>query len=154
MLAEHSRFAGRHADVVRWATQAADEAAAGAAFVDEVRLRRLAADSAKPAGVASGDRARLYTALAHGHEMLGEVDAAEQAYRRALASATPTERTAIRTRLGWLAFRNDDLHRARRRVAAALRHLPADSVDADRLRAELIVLRVRDPRRRRRSPWQ
>ena len=87
VLAEHSRFAGRHEDVVRWATQAADEAAAGAAFIDEVRLRRLAADSAKPAGVERGEHTRLYIALAHGHELLGEVDAAEHAYRQALTSA-------------------------------------------------------------------
>ena len=74
--------------------------------------------------------------------MLGEVEAAERAYRQALASATPAERTAIRIRLGWLSFRSDDLHRARRRVAAALRDLPADTVDAARLHAELIVLRA------------
>jgi class 3 adenylate cyclase/tetratricopeptide (TPR) repeat protein len=141
VLAEHSRFAGRPTDVVRWASQAADEAAAGAAFVDEVRLRRLAAESAKAAGVRGEERTRLYNALAHGHEMLGEVDAAERAYRQALSSATPVERTAIRTRLAWLAFRDDDLTRARRRVAAGLRHLPADDADAARLRAGLIGLR-------------
>jgi class 3 adenylate cyclase/tetratricopeptide (TPR) repeat protein len=141
VLAEHSRFAGRHESVVRWATQAADEAAARAAFVDEVRLRRLAADSAKRAGLASEERTRLFTALAHSDEMLGEVDAAERAYGQALSSATPTERTTIRTRLAWLAFRNDDLAGARRRVAAGLRHLPADSADAAALRAQLIVLR-------------
>jgi class 3 adenylate cyclase/tetratricopeptide (TPR) repeat protein len=141
VLAEHSRFAGRHADVVRWASQAADEAAAGAAFVDEVRLRRLAADSAKAAGVTGQERTHLYTALAQGHEMLGEVDAAERAYGQALSSATPIERTAIRTRLAWLAFRSDDLTRARRRVSAALRHLPTDAVEVARLRAGLIALR-------------
>jgi class 3 adenylate cyclase/tetratricopeptide (TPR) repeat protein len=141
VLADHARAAGGHAEVVRWATQAADEADAGAAFVDEVRLRRLAADSAKPAGVAGDERARLYGALAHGYEMLGEVDAAERAYEQAMASATPGERIAIRTRLAWLLFRNDDLVRARRRVAAALRDLPADGVDAATRRVELTVLR-------------
>ncbi len=141
VLAEHSRYAGRHRDVVRWATQAADEAAAGAAFVDETRLRRLAADSATPSGVRVEERVRLYTALAHSYETLGEVEAAEEAYRRAMSVATPAGRTVVRTRLAWLSFRNDDLSRARRRVAAALRHLPGDSDDSVRLRVELIVLR-------------
>src|SRR4051812_5502653 len=38
-------------------------------------------------------------------------------------------------------FRNDDLTRARRRVAAALRDLSTDGEDADLRRVELVVLR-------------
>jgi hypothetical protein len=48
----------------------------------------------------------------------------------------------MRVRLAWLAFRRDDIVRARRRVAAALRHLLRDGADRDVLRAELIVLRA------------
>ena len=130
---EHFLFAGRHADVVHWATLAADEAAAGAAFVDEVRLRRLAADSAKPAGVSGDVRAQLFSLARTWTRDARRGRRSRGAYRRALASASPSDRTAIRIRLAWLSFRRDDLPRARRRVAAALRQLTAERVDDDRL---------------------
>ena len=142
VLAEHSLHAGRPGDVVRWATVAADDAAGRAAFVEEVRLRRLAAGCAQAAGVERTACALLWSALARSHEVLGERDAAEAVYRRALALATPGGRAEIRTRLAWLSFRNDELTRARHRAASALHHLTADPADRDALHTELIVLRA------------
>jgi len=141
VLADHAVHAGRPTAVVHWATRAADDAAERAAFVDEARLRRLAADNARNAGLDRSARARLHAALARSYETLAELDAAEVVYQQALRMASPRERADIRIRLAWLAFRKDDLALARRRVAAALTHLSPDVPDRDALRAELIVLR-------------
>ena len=97
VLAEHAVHAGRPEAVVHWATRAADDAAGRAAFVDEARLRRLAADNASTAGVARDERGRLYTALAHSYETLAERDAAEASYQKALQLTDPRERVEIRT---------------------------------------------------------
>jgi class 3 adenylate cyclase/tetratricopeptide (TPR) repeat protein len=142
VLAEHALYAGRPREVVRWATLAADEAAASAAFVDETRMRRLAAESARAAGVEREDRARLYEALAASYETMAEFDLAETACQRALRLAAPPRRAEVRVRLAWLALRRDDIPRARRRVAAALRQPSPAGADRDVLRAELIVLRA------------
>ena len=80
--------------------------------------------------------------------MLGEPSQAEQAFKQALALAPVGERSPIRVRLAWLAFRNDRITLAKRRVTVALNELEGHPADMQVLatRIELTLLRsaIRD----------
>lgn len=136
VLAEHWRRAADPDQTLLWAGKAAETAAEQAAWDDEARWRAIAVDAARAGHVAADERARLLDVLGGCYERIGEPDRATTSLEAAAALLPAEARTPIKIQLAWLSFRQDQLDRARRQVAAAL----SRTVDPGN-RAELLVLR-------------
>ena len=127
-----------------WAARAAREATDQAAFTDAARLWRLAVDNSRRAGWPDAERAPLHVELGRSYEMLAEPSQAERAYQQAIRLAPVADRPAIRVRLAWVAFRQDRITLAKRRLTVGLQGLdghPADEA-AMATRVELVLLRA------------
>jgi len=144
VLAQHFDRGQRPDRAAVWAARAAREATDQAAFTDAARLWTLAVDNNRRAGWPDAERATLQVELGHSYEMLAEPSQAERAFKQALGLAPVADRSAIRVRLAWLAFRNDRITLAKRRVTVALNELDGRPADQEVLatRIELTLLRA------------
>ena len=143
VLAQHFDRGRRPDRAAVWAARAAREATEQAAFTDAARLWRLAVDNNRRAGWPDAERATLQVELGHSYEMLGEPSQAERAYKQALALAPDADRSAIRVRLAWLAFRNDRVTVAKRRVTVALNQIEGHPADKDVLATRIALTLLR-----------
>ena len=148
VLAQHFDRGRQPERAAIWAARAAREATEQAAFADATRLWRLASDNSRRAGWPDVERAPLHVELGRSYEMLAEPSQAERAYQQALRLTPVGDRSAIRVRQAWLAFRHDRITLAKRRITLGLQGLdarPSDEV-ARTTRVELILVRcaIRD----------
>ncbi len=143
-LAQHFHRGRQPERAAIWAARAAREATDQAAFTDAARLWRLAIDDGRRAGWPDVERAPLHVELGRSYEMLAQPSEAERAFQQAIRLAPVADRSAIRVRLAWLAFRRDQISLAKRRLTIAFQGLDGRPTDreARTTRAELVVLRA------------